>query len=173
MMDRSPISKIETLQLWQHAEVGGAIALVPFVREITWRRESETVCKLLHRGAEVDTLKTFNDFYGYLTSLESAAEYAPHDLKRMRIQKGDKLQIVAVTSIHECPYYGKKDAPREWYTSNTPLPCNDDEFSVRVYPRLEPKFIETCSIVLGPTKKLSAFARRWIEQARYLVEVRP
>jgi hypothetical protein len=170
------------MKLWEEVRVGGSRKLIPFERRILWIRESSTELTLVHRGAEIDRLATFNDWYGFLTSLENGSE-AKSFAKKYKIQSGDVLQISACCTITDTPhlpdespdglkwnetaqrkkYIALERDKHDWKTSD--VPAGEYAFGDgQYYPRLESIEVAKLEGVLLPP--LPASAKRWIEKQR-------
>jgi hypothetical protein len=174
-----PVVRDEVTKLWMEVQVPGKRELFAFERRILWIRESSTKLVLQHRGAHVDDVVTFNDFYGFLTSLDhDPSEY----FKRFKILPGDALQLVATTTITDSPHlpdesddalrwnadanrkkYLAIDRDKWWLTSN--VSAGENCFVEPWYPRLgaiEVARLE--NVVLAP--KLPANVKKWIQEQR-------
>lgn len=178
-----PVVRNETMTLWVEIDVPGRRELVPFEREILWIRESSTELRLVHRGAEIVQDGSYNDFYGFLTSLENREG---KDLfRRYKIKRGDTLQLVATTTITDAPHLEDKspdavewnktvqrkkyqaiDRDKWWFTSN--VSTEKDCFGNPWYPRLqEIEVAKLENVVLGPA--LPAAAKKWVREQRAAV----
>lgn len=83
--------------------------------EVTWIRESETKVVLSHNGILVKELANYNDFYGYLSSMdkEEVLGYVDRAKERYGINNESTLSVDVYVSINENPYIAPKDADKE------------------------------------------------------------
>lgn len=168
---RGPVIKRETMQLFERATIAGQLQFVPFEREILWVRESSAKVYLRHRGVEISPLATFNDFYGYLTSVQHAVLEAPRYHEQFKIQQDDALTIEIELSVCDRPLledtspagveHNRQWARRQylasdhgWYTSDQP---RDDGR----YPRLETRVFVNHELVW--TTPLGYFGQARVE----------
>ena len=175
-----PVVRTETMKLWTEVAVPGKRELFPFERTILWVRESSTELRLMHRGIEIASAGTYNDYYGFLTSLD--CREGKDCFKRYGLKRGDTLQLVATTTITDEPLledtsrdavdwnktaqrkkYLAIDSSTWWFTSNEPAGKNC--FGGPWYPRLQPiEVAKLDNIVLGPG--LPATAKKWVKEQR-------
>lgn len=175
-----PVVRKETMKLWIEIDVPGRRELVQFEREILWIRESSTELRLIHRGAEIAHAGSYNDFCGFLTSLENRE--GKDCFRRYKLKPGDTLQLVAACTITDTPHLEdkspdaiewNKEAQRKkyqaigrdkwWFVSNEPAGKN--AFGGPWYPRLEEiEVAKLENIVLGPG--LPEVARKWVNEQR-------
>jgi len=169
-----PVVKRETLTLYQSALVGGKERYVDFQQEILWVRKSESQIFLTHRGAIVDGLSTYNDFYGFMASPISALGEVESRRKLLHIEIGDVLCLEVRTKVADQPLIADdtKDgrewnatadrkkyfqADREWLTK----PGFDPKFG---YWRLEAAVVVESELVYttadGDEGKIAAFVER-------------
>lgn len=96
---RCPVVEEQTITMV--AEIGGAEARKAF--DVLWLRESETILRLVHRGAVINDIQTTTDFYGFLTSQEGAIADASLRAAEMRIDGRTELQVVAFLRVFDEP----------------------------------------------------------------------
>lgn len=81
-----------------------------FEEELVWLRETEASLTLLHRGVEVKSLAAFNDYYGFLRSVDAALEAIPGFCGHYRITPDSELALqldLIVTDSCVLPALGK------------------------------------------------------------------
>lgn len=182
VLSACPVVRDEVMRLWEEVKVGGERRLEAFERRVLWLRESSTEIFLHHRGVDVDKLVTFNDWDGFLTSLEAAFGEAKKVRRKFRIKPGDELCVVARTTITDEPRlpalhpeavrwnegaqrkkYLYIERELRWLTSDQPA----GEYAFgggHYYPRLENVGIELRSTKVGT--RMDAVTKRWIARRR-------
>lgn len=172
---RGPVIRTERLTLWEQVQVAGATRMISFDRDIVWLRQSETQMVLEHRGAEVASLCTLSDFYGFLSCLEHSCKEAKRFREQYKIKSGDALKIMALTTVADRPVVADTSdeavnrnatsevkqyrwVDRDWFTS--------EHFSKETgWSRLEP--VEVDSLRVDVTDgKLGTATQLWIEKMR-------
>lgn len=81
--------------------VGGERQRVEFTKPINWLQESESRIQYLHGGKLLKECSTYNDYYGYLTSIdpEPAIELCNH----YGITPESTLELVILTTVFQKP----------------------------------------------------------------------
>ena len=92
------------IELFQWISVGGSSSYISFSKDIKWIIESETKFALYHAGNQVKELATLNDFYGYLTSLQSVEADIEQHSKFYGIVAKSTLEAHAYCSIFVTPH---------------------------------------------------------------------
>lgn len=117
-----PVVRRESITFVEHGFIGGRHIEVPFTREILWVRESSATIHTRHKGHDIDTHGTFNDFYGFLSSFKGAVtDDAKRIAKALAVDIGaaftvdvdfviDDVPMMEIPPEH--PHYEK---PREGY----------------------------------------------------------
>lgn len=99
----SPIFKSEEAELVEYVVANHHPVLIPFTRKIMWIRESESTVSFWHAGKEIKSSSTFNDFYGYLTSIDSAIKDAKKLAKVYSVNEDSTLEIRVELTVYEKP----------------------------------------------------------------------
>lgn len=98
-----PVVRADDMTLFERVEVGGTQRFIPFDRRVLWLRQSEAPIVLRHRGRVIREESEFNDFYGYLTSVEAAIKDVWRMAKGWAIQAGDALSVDIDVTIYHSP----------------------------------------------------------------------
>jgi hypothetical protein len=73
---------------------------------LTWVRESHSELLILFKGRCIRHCGSYSDFYGFLTSLESALEEVSGLLYAWNIEATSELEVVVVSSLTDHPTLG-------------------------------------------------------------------
>ena len=100
---------IETRQLGHYQSVGTPfeekIELVPFDCETYTVYSIEATLKLSHGGVVLKDFTTFNDFYGYLTSLDNLKDEIESIKQRFSIDEKSTIEITAHVDVIREVYF--------------------------------------------------------------------
>lgn len=96
--------RVENKTLRQRVTIGGVSETVPFVAKIYWNKTSESVIEFHHGGIKLDERSTYNDYYGFMTSVEEAKSQAKRFATRFSVTPESSLSIVVRTTVREVPY---------------------------------------------------------------------
>ena len=94
----------------QHVTVGDERRRVEFVKPIRWIQMSESQALFLHGGKVLREENTYNDFYGYLSSIDESA--AEHTAKQFEITRESSLELVIRTTVFLSPARETEDTVR-------------------------------------------------------------
>lgn len=100
------------ITLFQQATIGGKTQFHPFKREVVWVASSETRLDYWHGGQLLKEGATFNDFYGYLTSMQLDGLHL-RAAEKFNVNQQSTLELRLITSIFLTPYY-EDDECRRW-----------------------------------------------------------
>lgn len=144
-----PIVKTTHESLCQWLTVGGVYQKAEFVKEVLWIQESESQLLFQHGGKTLKEGSTYNDYYGYLsslvidspTSLETATYYGISiDSSLTLLVKTKVFLRPAIESSDDALYNKrKKDTHRHQY-SNLPETWRKEELhhdGTLIYPQIE------------------------------------
>lgn len=101
------------MRLFQQATIGGKTRFHPFEKEVAWVASSETRLEFWHGGQLLKEDATFNDFYGYLTSMRFDDDMHLRVAEKFKIDQQSTLELRLITSIFLTPYY-EDDECRRW-----------------------------------------------------------
>lgn len=131
---------------------------------ITWVRECETNIAILFKGRCLRQLTNFNDFYGFMTSIDGAIKEFDGILDHWKIEPTSELELVIGANLVDRPTLGfeLKEYGRDYFK---PLPEDElltftdaakigEEFDERSFPYDARKFIR--KIEHGLTKVWSS-----------------
>lgn len=169
-----PIVRDELMTLWESVEAGGGTQLIQFQKRILWLRESETQIVLRWDGQDFKEKYTFNDWYGYLTSLEGAIGYdiakaveADVKIKDIPVLEDDTREgkewnaRKGLKRQYRLIYCGHPDY-RQWFTSDK---RGEGQYAGR--PILEEKTVLECKgIYTSRNPKSAEDAARFIAGQR-------
>ncbi|MFY0990917.1 hypothetical protein [Halomonas sp. C05BenzN] len=91
----APVVHRETAPLIRRTAdpVAETVRLEPFEATLVWLRDTEATLRLVHRGATVKELATYNDYYGFLRSVDGALEDAPGLCDSYRVTSDSELAL--------------------------------------------------------------------------------
>lgn len=99
-----PVVRDESMTLFERVEVDGRARFLPITKRILWLRESNTKLVLRHDGVEVDDRSSFNDWYGFLTSLTGTIiDDAKSLAERFKVGPGDRLSVDLDVTVTDRP----------------------------------------------------------------------
>lgn len=176
--------------MFQRVNVAGQDKFVPFEQTILWLRESSTKIVLRHDDVEVNDGSTFNDFYGYLTSLEGAVkDEVKKNANHYRVGRGDRLSVdLDIEIIEVAVMLTESELPDaqnayknaylqiewhkcRWYTSDVPAARDDADPWIDRYPRFvcDRKYFEKKAIFSTRTDPIGNMPKNlatWIKHER-------
>lgn len=115
-MTSCPIVRDETVRLFERIEVGGKTQFVPFEQRVLWLRRSETTLRLVHKGNVVKDCAGLNDFYGFLTSIESVpGDDGPRLINAYGLDGESPLTLEADVVITDSPVLCLRDGEDRYY----------------------------------------------------------
>ena len=94
----------EVIQFKQSTKVGMGYTSIEFGQEIYWTTQSESIIEFRHGGRVVDTRSTFNDYYGFMTSIKHAVEEAKYLAKLYEVTEDSSMVISVRTTVKKVPY---------------------------------------------------------------------
>lgn len=102
---RCPVVAVETLKLVRFVSVNGLskMAAMSFDEEIHWLRESQAQVVFRHGGEVLKEGSTFNDFYGFLTSVTGAVDEAENLCGRYKVDAASSLEIAVLATVTDKP----------------------------------------------------------------------
>ncbi len=124
---RCPVISEEVSSLARKVDISGdgKSVYLPFNRNILWLRESESRIVISHGGVMIREGSTYTDYYGYLTSIESAINDAQDLCRRYDVSKSSSMLITIDVRIFETPaladetkegiFWNEKDIKRRRY----------------------------------------------------------
>lgn len=101
------------MTLFQQATIGGKSRFHPFEKEVVWVASSETRLEFWHGGQPLKEDATFNDFYGYLTSMRFDDGAHLRAANKFKVDQQSTLELRLITSIFLTPYL-EDDECRRW-----------------------------------------------------------
>jgi hypothetical protein len=101
------------ITLFQQATIGGKSQFHPFEIEVVWVASSETRLEFWHGGQMLKEDATFNDFYGYLTSMRFDQGMHLRVAEKFKVDQRSTLDLRLITSIFLTPYL-EDDECRRW-----------------------------------------------------------
>lgn len=95
LFSAAPVVHRETAPLIRRTAdpVAETVRLAPFEANLLWLRDTEASLRLVHRGAMVKELATYNDYYGFLRSVDGALEDAPGLCDSYRVTSDSELAL--------------------------------------------------------------------------------
>jgi hypothetical protein len=128
----------ESKTLQQRVLVGGKTQLIPFDVQIYWSKQSESGVEFRHGGVTFKSGSTFNDYYGFMTSKESAIENAQQVAEKLKVTPQSSLVLAVKTTVREVPFirtarcemsdlsddkrrHALENIPDDWYDGETRL----------------------------------------------------
>ncbi|PXX95954.1 hypothetical protein [Halomonas sp. LBP4] len=95
LFSAAPVVHRETAHLIRRTAdpVAETVCLEPFGESLLWLRETEATLLLVHRGATVKELATYNDYYGFLRSVDGALEDVPGLCHSYRVTSDSELAL--------------------------------------------------------------------------------
>jgi len=106
-----PVIMRTTETFWQHQKVGLTQQMMSFEQEVVWLARSESSTFAEHGGEEIKSGDTYNDFYGYLTSV-SDTDDAKRMVKRYSITDESTLSIKIKAKVFLAPYIETEEDKR-------------------------------------------------------------
>jgi hypothetical protein len=87
----------------QHTFVGGEQVRNEFSKTILWLQETETQVMFVHGGNVLREGSTYNDFYGYMTSIEAANDEIVRLQKHFGITDESTITLLLTTKVFRLP----------------------------------------------------------------------
>lgn len=146
------VAKRTTEAFVQRVNVGGVSQRMEYEKQVVWILESSSRRVYMHGGEELKESGSFNDHYGFLTSMDQVEE-AKSLCATYKIDEASSLELVILLTVHlrpcveteECLAHNAKaeasglkrmyaEVPNEWRKEE----MRDGE---RYWPTLEPEII--------------------------------
>lgn len=83
----------------QRINIGGEPRRVEFTKDILWIQASEVTVQFLHGGQVLKEGRTYNDFYGYLTSFDREACRVCEISEQYSITSESSLELVLLATV--------------------------------------------------------------------------
>lgn len=112
IVDRVP------MQFFQHVTVGGVRELAEFEKDIVWLARSEATWAYMHGGHVLKEGSTYNDFYGYLTSVTHSIADLPSLAEKYSITTESSLSLELRAKVF-LRAYQENDECAEWNATAT------------------------------------------------------
>lgn len=102
---KAPIVLIEQAELAAHLDVSGLgdFQIVPFERQIFWIREAQALVRWVRNGKVLRTGPAFNDYRGYLSSVEGAVDAALALMREEGISPSSEVALEVVLTVTDTP----------------------------------------------------------------------
>lgn len=106
---------------WREGALPGQREFLRWEQEITWLYESNTELVFLWDNEHLDTIGSWNDYYGFLTS---ATDKVLEDIvKRRGLNRSDRLVLQATTKVEKYPITIIEQKGEGWRTKIERLKC--------------------------------------------------
>lgn len=102
-----------TMTLFQYASIGGKVQYLPFEKDVVWVASSETRLEFWHGEQLLKEDATFNDFYGYLTSMQFDSGMQHRVAEMFKVGQESTLEIRLTTDIFLEPFEENSEC-HEW-----------------------------------------------------------
>lgn len=100
----TPPHSIKKIKILEEVKTSEGPKFIPTEKEICFIRESESTVELYYKNKLVTQYgSTYNDFYGFLSSVKNAIEEAKEAEKLFDVNKNSEMEVRVITTITEIP----------------------------------------------------------------------
>ena len=141
-----PVVKRSSETFVQYVNIGGQRTRHEFIKPIVWLQESEATIQYLHGGQKINVASsTYNDYYGYLTSVEGVQTDFSKIATLFAITTESSLELVIKATVFLRPAIETPEEHDFIFSSFVKIGLTQTKLPMRWYLPLK---YEPCRVIL-------------------------